>query len=143
MYTQPQTICAELERFDDERIFTSSYSTASLLSHYCKRDVTVLFNNSKYGRFDDKLLDVRTLADKEITIFNKSPIKEELLNGVCNSYMLENFVADSATFYTAKCSGFKYDEYKKRYLDYQNEKFYNIPAWLPVGKCYFKERYYE
>jgi hypothetical protein len=143
MYTQPQTICTELERFDDERIFTSSYSTASLLSHYCKRDVTVLFNNSKYGRIDDKLLDVRTLADKNITIFNKSPIKEELLSTMCNSYMLENFEAGGAIFYTAKCSGFEYDAYKKRYLDYQNEKFYNIPSWLPVGKCYFKERYYE
>jgi hypothetical protein len=143
MYTQPQTICAELERFDDERIFTSSYSTASLLSHYCKRDVTVLFNNSKYGRIDDKLLDVRTLADKKITIFNKSPIKEELLNTMCNSYMLENFNVDNATFYTAKCSGFEYDEYKKHYLDYQNEKFYNIPSWLPIGECYFKERYYR
>jgi hypothetical protein len=143
MYTQPKTICAELERFDDEMIFTQSYSTASLLSHYCKRDVTVLFNNSKYGRIDDKLFDVRTLVEKEITIFNKSPIKEELLNGICNSYMLENFEVNGATFYTAKCSGFEYEEYKKRYLDYQNEKFYNIPSWLPVGKCYFKERYYE
>lgn len=143
MYTQPQTICAELERFDDDRIFTSSYSSSSLLSHYCKRDVTVLFNNSKYGRFDDKLFDVREIANKDITIFNKSPIKEELLNSICSSYMLENFEADGALFYTAKCSGFEYDEYKKRYLDYQNEKFYNIPSWLPIGECYFKERYYE
>lgn len=143
MYTQPEALCAELERFDDERIFTSSYSTASLLSHYCKRDVTVLFNNSKYGRIDDKLLDVRTIADKDITIFNKSQINEELLNGVCNSYMLGSFEIDGATFYTAKCNGFEYDEYKKRYLDVQNEKFYNIPSWLPVGECYFKERYYR
>lgn len=143
MYTQPEALCAELERFDDERIFTSSYSTASLLSHYCKRDVTVLFNNSKYGRFDDKLLDVRTIADKDITIFNKSQINEELLNGVCNSYMLGSFEIDGATFYTAKCNGFEYDEYKKRYLDVQNEKFYNIPSWLLVGECYFKERYYR
>lgn len=143
MYTQPEALCAELERFDDERIFTSSYSTASLLSHYCKRDMTVLFNNSKYGRFDDKLLDVRTIADKDITIFNKSQINEELLKGVCNSYMLESFETDGATFYTAKCNGFEYDEYKKRYLDVQNEKFYNIPSWLPVGECYFKERYYR
>ncbi len=143
MYTQPEALCAKLERFDDERIFTSGYSTAALLSHYCKRDVTVLFNNSKYGRFDDNLLDVKTLADKEITIFNKSPIKEELLNGVCNSYMLESFEAEGATFYTAKCNGFEYDEYKKLYLDIQNKKFYNIPSWLPVGECYFKERYYN
>ncbi|MDO9266591.1 MAG: glycosyltransferase family 39 protein [Sulfurimonas sp.] len=143
MYTQPEALCAELERFDDERIFTLGYSTAALLSHYCKRDVTVLFNNSKYGRFDDKLLDVRTISDKDITIFNKSPINEELLNVVCNSYVLGSFETDGATFYTAKCNGFEYDEYKKRYLDVQNKKFYNIPSWLPVGECYFRERYYR
>lgn len=143
MYTQPEALCAELERFDDERIFTSSYSTASLLSHYCKRDVTVLFNNSKYGRIDDKLLDVRAIADKDITIFNKSQINEELLNEVCNSYMLGSFETDGATFYTATCKDFNYEEYKKLYLDVQNEKFYNIPSWLPVGECYFKERYYR
>lgn len=143
MYTQPEALCTELERFDDERIFTSSYSTAALLSHYCKRDVTVLFNNSKYGRFDDKLLDVRTIADKNITIFNKSLMKEEFLNEVCSSYVLGSFEAEGATFYTASCNGFEYGEYKKRYLDVQNEKFYNIPSWLLVGECYFKERYYR
>lgn len=143
MYTQPKALCTGLERFDDERIFTLGYSTAALLSHYCKRDVTVLFNNSKYGRFDDKLLDIRTIADKDITIFNKSQINEKMLGEVCSSYILESFETDGATFYTATCRDFNYEEYKKLYLDVQNKKFYNIPSWLPVGECYFKERYYR
>ncbi|MFA5453940.1 MAG: glycosyltransferase family 39 protein [Sulfurimonas sp.] len=143
MYTQPQTICAELERFDDEMIFTLGYSTASLLSHYCKKDVTTLFNNSKYGRFDDKLLDVRTLTDKSITIFNKSEINEKMLSEVCGSYTLDTLKINGANFYTATCNNLNYENYKKLYLDVQNKKFYNIPSWFPVGKCYFKERYYE
>lgn len=36
MYTQPEALCEKLEEFDNERIFTLGYSTASLLSHYCK-----------------------------------------------------------------------------------------------------------
>ena len=143
MYTQPKTLCGELEKFDDDRIFTYSYSTASLLSHYCKKDVTVLFNNSKYGRFDDKLFDVRTISDKDITLFNKREINEEELKNVCSSYEIGSFEVDGATFYSAKCIGFDYGEYKKRYLDFQNENFYNIPSWLPVGECYFKDRYYR
>ncbi|MDT8337601.1 MAG: glycosyltransferase family 39 protein [Sulfurimonas sp.] len=143
MYTQPEALCSELEKFNDERIFTNSYSAAALLSHYCQRDVTVLFNNSKYGRFDDKLFDVRTIAGKEITLFHKREINSKELQNVCSSFELNSFEVDGATFYSAKCVGFDYDEYKKSYLDFQNENFYNIPSWLPVGACYFKERYYQ
>jgi len=143
MYTQPKALCEQLEKFEDENIFTYSYSTASLLSHFCQRDVTVLFNNSKYGRFDDKLFDVREIAGKEITLFNKREINKSELQNVCSSYELGSFEVEGATFYSAKCVGFDYDEYKKRYLDFQNENFYNIPSWLPRGECYFKERYYN
>ncbi|MFA5461093.1 MAG: glycosyltransferase family 39 protein [Sulfurimonas sp.] len=143
MYTQPEVLCKKLEIFDDEKIFTLGYSTASLLSHYCKREVYTIFNNSKYGRMDDKLLDVRTLEGKDITIFNKSPIKKEQLQSVCSSSELSSFELNGATFYTAKCRDFNYDEYKKLYLEYQNKHFYNIPSWLPLGKCYFKERYFN
>lgn len=142
MYTQPQAICEELKEFSDERIFTLSYSSASLLSHFCKREVNVLFNNSKYGRLDDKLVDVREFSDKDITLFHKAPIDEKLLTQSCTSFSLKSFEVDGATFYTARCKGFNYEFYKKNYLDVQKEKFYNIPSWLPVGACYFKERYY-
>ena len=143
MYTQPKALCGELEKFDDDRIFTYSYSTASLLSHYCQRDITVLFNNSKYGRLDDKLFDVRDIAGRDITLFNKREINSKELKNVCSSFEIGSFEVDGATFYSAKCVGFDYGEYKKRYLDFQNENFYNIPSWLPVGEGYFKERYYQ
>lgn len=143
MYTQPKEICKEVDRLSDERIFTSSYSTASLLSHYCDKEFTVLFSTSKYGRLDDKLLDVRTLSDKDITFFNKKPINENKLKNVCCSYKIEKIEIEKADFYTATCRGFDYDKYKKLYLDVQKEKFYNIPDWLPVGECYFNDRYYR
>ncbi|MCK9454063.1 glycosyltransferase family 39 protein [Sulfurimonas sp.] len=143
MYTKPQAICNELDAFDDERIFTYSYSTASVLSHYCKKEITVLFNNSKYGRFDDKLLDVRTLDKSDITLFNKREINEKQLQEVCSSYTLNSFKVEGADFFAASCQKFNYENYKMLYLDFQNEKFYNIPKWLPIGRCYFKERYYS
>lgn len=143
MYTQPEALCGELEKFHDERIFTNSYSAAALLSHYCQRDVTVLFNNSKYGRFDDKLFDVRTIAGKDITLFHKREINEKELKESCSSYTIDSFELEGATFYSTKCVDFNYEAYKKSHLDFQNENFYNIPPWLPVGECYFKDRYYR
>jgi len=143
MYTQPDKVCDELQKIDDERIFTFSYSTSSVLSHYCKKEVTVLFSTSKYGRMDDKLLDVRTISDKDITLFNKRPIKEAQLKQVCKSYNIKKVEIEKANFYMATCKEFNYESYKTLYLDIQNKKFYNIPDWLPIGECYFKDRYYQ
>jgi len=143
MYTQPQEVCKELDKLNDERIFTYSYSTASVLSHYCKKELTVLFSTSKYGRMDDKLLDVRTLSNKNITLFNKKPIKENQLKEVCKSYNIKKIKIADANFYKATCNKFNFDSYKTNYLDIQNKKFYNIPDWLPIGECYFKDRYYK
>ena len=143
MFTQPESVCNELNKLNDERIFTLSYSTASVLSYYCKREVTVLFNTSKYGRLSDKLFDVRTIDNKDITLFNKSPINSNKLKQVCKHYTLEEIEIEKINFYKATCKEFKYNEYRTNYLDIQNEKFYNIPKWLPIGECYFKERYYK
>jgi len=143
MYTQPQEVCNTLDKLNDDRIFTSSYSTASVLSHHCEKELTVLFSTSKYGRLDDKLLDVRTLSDKDITFFNKKPINEKKLKQVCKSYSIEKTEIAKANFYLATCKEFDYEKYKTFYLDVQKKKFYNIPDWLPVGECYFNDRYYN
>jgi len=143
MYTQPQEVCKEIDKLADDRIFTYGYSTASVLSYHCQKEITVLFSTSKYGRMDDKLLDIRTLKNKDITLFNKRPIKEKQLKEVCKSYEIKQVDIKKAKFYMATCREFNYDNYKSLYLDKQNEKFYNIPDWLPIGKCYFKDRYYS
>lgn len=143
MYTQTDKVCDELEKLSDEQIFTFSYSSSSVLSHYCKKEITVLFSTSKYGRIDDKLLDVRTLSDKDITLFNKRPINEKKLEQVCKSYSIEKTEIEKANFYIATCKEFDYEKYKTFYLDIQKKKFYNIPDWLPVGQCYFNDRYYK
>ncbi len=143
LYTNPQEVCKVIDKMKDQRIFTFSYSSASVLNYHCKKEITVLFSKSKYGRMDDKLLDVRELSGKTITLFNKKPISEDKVKGVCKDFSSNLIDIQGAKFYVAECKKFNYELYKKNYLDYQNEKFYNIPSWLPVGKCYFKDRYYN
>jgi len=143
MYTQTDKVCEILDGLDGDEIFTFSYSSASVLNYHCKKKVTVLFSNSKYGRMDDKLLDVRTLKNKDITLFNKKPIKEDRIKGICESSKVKQIYLSKAKFYTAECKNFNYDLYKEKYLDLQKKKFYDIPSWLPIGECYFNDRYYE
>jgi hypothetical protein len=37
--------------------------------------------------------------------------------------------------------GFDYAAYRERVLTAVRERWYRIPSWLPVGGCYFFERY--
>ncbi len=141
--TKPELICKKFEQYSDDELFTMGYTTASMLSYSCKRDIKMLFNSSKFGRLDDKLLDIRTLDKKDIYLFDNHKIKTRELSGVCSEVSIEEFDVEGAKFHMAKCENFNFENYKKEYLALQKERFYTIPKWLPIGKCYFLDRYYN
>jgi hypothetical protein len=140
-YTKTKTLCEPLKKY--KNLYTTGYTSASIVSYYCKRDIKMILNNSKYGRLDDKLVDVRDLKDKEVDILFKSKPDKTKLNSVFSKVEVETILALGVEFFVAKCSGFNYDSYKRNYLDIEKEKFYTIPKCLPVGKCYFLDRYYR
>ncbi|WP_324172965.1 glycosyltransferase family 39 protein [Sulfurimonas sp.] len=141
--TSPELLCEKFEQYSDEEFFTLGYTTASMLSYSCNRDIKMLFNDSKFGRMDDKLLDVRSLETKDIYLFDNHGIEEHELSGVCAKVSIEEFDIKGAKFHMAKCSGFDYASYKKEHLELQKKRFYTIPKWLPIGKCYFLDKYYN
>jgi len=143
LYDNPKSICKEIKQYEDGEFFTFSYSTSSFLSYYCKRDISMLFNNSKYGRFDDKLIDVRELDTKNIVIMNKKVIKPNTYNEICKNANVKEKLIGGAKFYFLECNEFSYEIYKKKYLQKQRNKYYNIPDWLPKGSCYFEDRYFK
>ena len=143
VYTQPKDICTKLEKYKNNQMFITGYGMSSFLSYHCKRDIKMLFNKSKYGRFDDKLLDVRELEHKKIILFDTKSLKMPSLKKVCRDIKREEIKVDGAKFYILECGNFSYKEYKKEYLDVIKEKYYTIPDWLPTNKCYFLDRYYR
>jgi len=130
------------EKYGDKPLFTTGYTDSSMFNYFCKKDAPMILSNSKYGRMDDRLVDIRELADKEFYIFDNKKIKEEEYDNVCKSVKVESFEVEGADFYVLECKGLEYEKYKKHYLDIQKEKYYTIPAFLPKGKCYFTDRYY-
>lgn len=143
LYDNPKSICNEIEQYKEGEFFTYSYSSASFLSYYCQRDISMLFNSSKYGRFDDKLVDIRELDTKDIVIMDKRKVESAYYNDVCESMDVKMKLIDGAKFYFAECKNFSFDKYKKHYLEKQRKKYYNIPDWLPQGTCYFEDRYFK
>jgi len=137
-------VCKILQRdYNDKKIFTVGYTTASMLSYGCNKPVHMIFTNSKFGRLDDKLVDVRELDKSSIYIFDNRVLKKSDFDNVCKEVDIDTFKLNKATFYMATCKDFDYNKYKKYYLDIEKKRFYTIPKWLPKGKCYFLDRYYK
>jgi len=143
-FTKTISVCDALKPYNDKSLFATGYTSASVLSYYCKRDISMIFNNSKYGREDDKLLDVRELDKKDIFIFDRRKILKDDFKDVCQNISVKKlFTKEKSSFEVAKCENFSYKKYKERFLKVQRERFYKIPKWLPVGKCYFLDRYFK
>jgi len=136
-------IVKNLQTIPSSRLFTTGYTSASMLSYYKNENIGMLFNNSKYGRLDDKLINVKLLDGQNLYIFDDNKDVANTLRKNCLSVSLQTFSVKKASYYIFKCENFNYKNYKKEYLDIQKEKFYNIPKWLPIGDCYFNERYYK
>ncbi len=146
LFTQTEAICEALDEQNIGRLFSYGYTTASILSYHCDRDVKMLYNTNKYGRLDDKLLDIRTLDKKNFTLIGKRAFNShdiDLFKSTCKNITTQELNVDDATYYLFHCDAFDYDAYKTKILDIQKEKFYTIPDWLPCGECYFLDRYYQ
>ena len=139
----PEKVCAQLQPYSDNELFTLGYTSASMLSYSCHRNLHMLFNTSKYGRMDDKLTDIKDLDKRTITLFHHKPISEKKLLKACETVTVEHFNVKKATFYLATCKNFDYARYKKHFLDTVHKHYYNVPSWLPKGKCYFEDLYYR
>lgn len=136
--------CTILDKeYTDKKLFSTGYTNAAMFNYYCKKDMPMIFSNSVFGRMDDKLVDIRSLKDRDLYIFNNREIKISEYANVCDDVNIDTFKVEDALFYVAECKGFNYNKYKTHYLDIQQKKFYDIPKWLPQGKCYFNDRYYK
>ncbi|HEX5612135.1 MAG TPA: hypothetical protein VFX67_05750, partial [Burkholderiales bacterium] len=48
----------------------------------------------------------------------------------------------AGTYHAVLGSGFRFEEYRARVLREIRDRYYRIPAALPVRRCYFFERYF-
>lgn len=140
LYTEAKEVCKHI---DSEQFYTFGYTPASQLSYACKKSVYSLFSKSKYGREDDKLLDLRGLDGKDLTIVFDHIGDAKKTSGICEVFDVESFSIKGVDLYKGVCKNFSLEEYGKIYLERLNSTIYNIPPYLPTGDCYFKERYFE
>ena len=142
-FFHPKKICDLVSQTvpKNYQLMADGYSPASILSSICGYDVPVIFHQGIYGRQSDFRMDFSKLAGKDIAIytdihdgskykkyFEKSKLtRTPLLRGDVKILLGQNF---------------NYDLYRKDILQTVLKKIYDIPAWLPAGKCHFHDKYF-
>lgn len=121
---------------------TSGYYTSGAMTYHSGRHFGVFLDNSKHGRQDDKLTDFRVLDGRDILILATLPIDQDY-TPFFDSVTQGTVTLRQNTFFVAMGRGFRYAVYRSRFLEKIDRDWYTCPDWLPKGKCYFNEMYFN
>lgn len=118
------------------------FSPAVTASYASGRYFFVFGSASSHGRHDDILTDFRTLAGKNILVLRKNPPSPADYAPFFASVETRQFELHGANFYLVLGQGFDYPKYREQVLRPLRDRYYRMPRYLPLGHCYFCERYF-
>ena len=123
------------------RLSAESYSVAALLSYHTRRRVPVFGAGSLHARQDDILTDWRRYQGRDLLVLRRAPPDLEHYRPYFREVEARAVHARGTLHYAVLGRGFDYAAYRERVLAAVRGRWYRIPPWLPVGGCYFLERY--
>ena len=140
--THTQDLLKAVKPFKEDYVLaTDSYVESAQLSYASREHVMVFGFGSQHARQDELIVDVRQYDGRNIMILayydsvkTYAPYFDE--------FVLKPVQIEGATFYLGMGKGFRYMLYREKVLKEVLKKYYAAPEWLPVGQCYFYERYF-
>jgi hypothetical protein len=137
-------ILRELKPYEGQFEFAADgYSPAVTASYYSGKYFFVFGPGSPYARQDDIVTDFRRLNGKDILVLRKNPPEDSDYRPYFRTVEYREFTLSGATFYLVLGRGFDFPAYRDRVLKAVRDRFYAIPRYLPQGRCYFCERYFD
>ena len=118
-----------------------SYSMAAVMSFHAKRTVPVYGPGSSHARHDDIVTDWRAYQGRDLAILRRDEPVLAHYRPYFHEVEARRFEVRGAPFYAVLGRGFDYNAYREGVLKPVRERWYRIPRALPVGRCYFFERY--
>jgi hypothetical protein len=97
---------------------------------------------SSHGRHDDIVTDFRKLAGKNILVLRKNPPNPADYTPYFAKVEFRQFELHGATYYLVLGETFDYPGYRREVLRPLRDRYYRIPSYLPIGHCFFCERYF-
>ena len=154
-----EALLRELKRYEGAFVFAADgYSPAVTLSYNAadagfvaqpnasgwRRHYFATFGpGSAHARHDDILTDFRGLAGRDILIVRKTPPEAAGYAPYFREVAYQDLNVHGATFHIVLGRGFDFAAYHAGVLAHARDRYYRIPAYLPLGRCYFCERYFD
>ena len=119
-----------------------SYAAASLLAYHAHRPVPVFGRGTSHARQDDIDTDWRAFAGKDLLILRRQPPLPQDYQPYFSSIETKEIALGSGTYHAVLGRAFDYEAYRSGVLAGVRDRYYRIPPQLPVGRCYFFDRYF-
>ncbi|HXR59193.1 MAG TPA: glycosyltransferase family 39 protein [Burkholderiales bacterium] len=119
-----------------------SYAAAALLSYHTKEPVPVFGVGTSHARQNDLATDWRGLDGKDLVVLRREAPAADEYRPYFRSVETKRLPLGGGAYHAVIGTGFDYAAYRTRVLGEVRERYYRIPRWLPVGHCYFFERYF-
>ena len=133
------TIAPELQ---GKVLAADSYASAALFAYHARRPVQVFGRGTSHARQSDIDTDWRAYTGKDLLILRREPPAPQEYGPYFGSIEVRKIALGSGSYYAVLGRDFSYAAYRTGVLAGVRERYYRIPSWLPVGRCYFFERYF-
>lgn len=121
-------------------LMAHAYTPASIYGYELRRYVPVFGPGNFHARQDDMLVDFSLYQGKTVRILRMDAPHIEEYQPYFDSVQVLSFSQDGVPFYAVEGRGFNYPAYRDGVLATIYNRYYNIPAWLPMTGCPFCER---
>ncbi len=129
--------------YADGRVLAAdSYAAGALFSYYAGTHVPVFGVGTSHARQDDLETDWRALEGKDLLVLRRQPLAPGEYQPYFRKVETKRIALGGGHYHAVIGSGFDYATYRARVLGEVRDRYYRIPHWLPVGHCYFFERYF-
>jgi hypothetical protein len=126
---------------DGAALMADAYSPAAILSYFTGRYVPVYGTGRHHARQDDQLVDFRDWEGRRVRVLFRQPVRPEDHAAFFDAVSVRHFKVAGVSYYALEGTGFRYAPYRDQVLGQVVERFYAIPAGLPLWGSPFCERY--
>ncbi len=139
-------IYEKIKKYEDQYVFgTPGYTTAALMTYHSGKHFIVFMDDDRNGRNDDKLTDFKALDGRNILILSTLKVKAKEYQDYRNYFkhlVIDTLGVRQANYTLIFGEGFQYEKYRDTYLSKILLDCYDIPGFLPIGDCFFFNRYF-
>ncbi len=140
---KPNELLEQLAPFHGKyALATEGYSMAAILTYHAGENVMVFGEGSSHARHDDIVTDFRQLQGRNILVLLKNPPTFEKYGPYFKSIEFSEINFYASKYYLVLGVGFNFEAYRAGVLRRVKDQYYAIPNFLPMGGCYFCERYF-